>query len=386
MNRKIIALPVIVIIAFVIGFIYLIKGCLSSHNTYGVVGRPAVSADGKTITVVVAVSEATSYQVNGGYRRTTYNTSYWLKQYETATGKLLQQKKIDSHAEKDNLLALCYGGFADKIWVHTYGLKAYSLSNLDEVVNEEKLAAANGFNKNEFAKEERFIDEAVTEGHIIFTAESGDKYKIDLATEKITPYNDTQSDKEMAIQKILRRYNHNNGFTGSRCDTINGKMYMLAKDSTDAAELQPTNADAEPVYKKLNLYTSSFTQSSYGNHSVFSKKSIVQMQGCNYINGMFVTDNGTTIKPPSPGLLLIMHNNIVGHAARSLITNIDNTGHSLWQCNTGISTKIINCVSARDYCIVSGNKDAITAPHIGCDMLCVVNLQNGTVVKLALEK
>jgi hypothetical protein len=220
MKRKIILFPVIIIIALVVGFL----GCLSSHNTYGVVGRPAVSEDGKNITVLLAVSEATTNQVNGGFRQTTYSTSYWLKQYETATGKLLDKKKIISDAEKDKLLAFCFGGYTDKIWVHTYGLKAYSLASLEEVVNEEKLAAANGFNKNNFPQEARFIDEAVAEGHIVFTAESRDKYNIDLTTQKITPYKETPGDKLATMQKIPRRYNQASDFTGIRCDTVNGKM------------------------------------------------------------------------------------------------------------------------------------------------------------------
>jgi hypothetical protein len=385
MNRKIIALPVIIIIAFVIGFIYLMRGCLSSHNTYGVVGRPAVSEDGKNISVLVAVSEATSYQENGGYRSTTYNTSYWLKQYETATGKLLQKKKIVSNAEKDNLLAECFGGYSDKIWVHTYGLKAYSLANLEEVVNEVKLAAANGFNKNDFPQEVRFIDEAVVEGHIIFTAESGDKYNIDLATQKLTRYKETPGDKQAAIQEMLRRYNQASDFTGIRCDTLNGKMYMLAKDSMDATELQPDNVDAQPVYKKLNLYTSGFTESRYGSHSAFRNSSVALMHSNAYINGMFLTDKGKIIRPPAQGFLIIMHNDIVGHAARSLLTAVDNKGQTTWQCNTTTSSKINYCMAAKNYCIIIGNKDAISGPHIGSNMICVVDMRDGKMVMAGLE-
>jgi hypothetical protein len=153
----------------------------------------------------------------------------------------------------------------------------------------------------------------------------------------------------------------------------------------DAAEKQPANANAQPGYKKLNLYTGSFAESRYGSHSSFRNNSIALMQGGPYINGMFLSDKGKMIQPPAPGFLLIMHNDIVGHAARSLLTAVDTRGQTIWQCTTGISSKINNCITAKGYCILVGNKDAIAGPHIGSNMLCVVDMKDGKMVMAALE-
>ena len=79
MPKKIILLPIFIIIAFAAGFIFMLKGCLQKHNNYGVVGMPAASADGNFVVVVVAENEATTYSENPTYRKTTYSTSYWLK-------------------------------------------------------------------------------------------------------------------------------------------------------------------------------------------------------------------------------------------------------------------------------------------------------------------
>jgi hypothetical protein len=57
-------------------------------------------------------------------------------------------------------------------------------------------------------------------------------------------------------------------------------------------------------------------------------------------------------------------------------------------CNTGISSKINNSMSAKNHWIIIVNKDAISGPHIGSKMLCMVDMRNGemVVVVVGLER
>lgn len=379
MTRKTPFLPIIIIITFAAGFIYMMKGYLSSHNTYGVVGRPAISEDGKNITALVAVSEATSYQVNGGYRRTTYNTSYWLKQYETATGKLLKSKKIVADAEKNNMVALCYGGYDGNIWVHTDGLRAYSLNNLQEVMNKEKLAANNAFNQNDFPADQRFIEEAVADGYIVFTASTGIKYRLDAGSFKITPEKETADSPEENINKQLRLLKTYNITYGVRSDTLNGKMYMLAKDSTAAINSHPDNGDDAPVYKRLHLYAANYTVKKYGRYQSYSYSNLQLLNGADYLNAVFLKDFTTNkaIHLQKPPAYIILHNDNLTNNAQSILTAIDESNQPVWQLNTGISTKLNNCTLKQNWCILYGNKQALIGPHIGSDKLCIVNMIDG---------
>lgn len=100
MNTKIISF---IFISLAAGFMVLMEGCISTYNTAGIVDVPVVSSDNKYLVAVVAESEALSHQENGGFIQTSYSTSYWLKQYEIATGKLLKKKKTHFRFRKKTM-------------------------------------------------------------------------------------------------------------------------------------------------------------------------------------------------------------------------------------------------------------------------------------------
>jgi hypothetical protein len=380
MNRKAILRPFVIL--FAAGLVILLNGCTQTSKTYGVVGRPAISDDGQYVTVLVAESNGITRQVNGGYRSTTYNTSYWLKVYETGTGKLVKKKKILSDAEDQRILPLCYGGYKDKIWLHTTQLTACSITSLEELVNEEQLLTNNAFNKKEFPDEERFINEAVADGYIDFRANSGRIYRINLSSLKISDEKDAVTNKAAAIIQQNRLMNELRPTYGVRCDTVNGKMYILAANSSTAINSNPGNCDNEPIYRKMYLFTSSYTLSSYNNHHFFKNSNLQQLSEINYLNPVFLKDfaTGKVACLQKPGLYIILHNDSLSNNARSILTAIDDHNNTIWQVNTGLSTKLACCIVKNNYAIITGNKNSLIVPHTGSDMLCVVNMQTGKFV------
>lgn len=350
------------------------NGCTQTSITYGIVGSPAISNNGKLVTVLVAESKATTRQENGGYRSSSYNSSYWIKQYETATGKLVRKKKIIAAAEKMNMLPLCYGGYADKIWLHTSGLAAYDITTLEEVANEEMLLKQNNFDANNFPIDQRFIDEKVADGYIRFTAMDGEKYRIDISTLKITSENEIAKNTTTPQYEMLHKIIY-----GVRNDTMNEKMYILAKDSATAMNSRPDNSDNEAIYKRLYLFAASYTTSKIGNHIFFRYSSMKKFPGTSYLNGIFLKDFKTNkiVQLQKPGAYIILHNDSLTNEANSILTAIDENNHTLWQINTGLSTKLANCIVKNNYCIITGNKHYLLSPHIGSDMLCVINMQTG---------
>lgn len=381
MNRKIFLQPIIMI--FATGIIILLNGCTQTDYTYGVVGRPAVSDDGQYVTVLVAESKGTTQQVNGGYRSSTYNTSYWLKVYETGSGKMVKKKKIVSDAEAQQILPLCYGGYNNKVWLHTTQLKAYNITSLEELVNEEQLITNNTFNKNEFPDDGRSINEAVANGYIDFRANSGQTYRIDLNSLKISEEKDAATNKAAAINQQNRLMNELRPTYGVRCDTTNGKMYILAENSSTAINCNPNNSNNEPVYRKMNLFTASYMLSNYNNHHLFKNSNLQQFSETSYLNPVFIKDfaTGKVAYLQKPGLYIILHNDSLSNNARSILTAIDKEINTIWQINTELSSKLANCIVKDNYCIIAGNKHYLLAPHIGSDMLCVVNMQTGKIAK-----
>jgi hypothetical protein len=359
------------------GLFMLLNGCTQTSFTYGIIGTPTISNNGQYVTVLVAESKGITRQINGGYRATEYNSSYWLKQYETSTGKLLKKKKIITAAEKMNMLPLCYGGYADKIWLHTSGIIAYDINTLQEVVNEEMLVKQNSFDANNFPNDQRFIDDNVADGYISFTTMNREKYRIDLSTLKINSENGITKNAAKPQHQLLHKIMY-----ATRSDTLNGKVFTLAKDSATAMNSYPGNSDDEAIYKPLYLFTASYTTSKIGNRILYRYNSMKKFSGTSYINGIFLKDFKTNKIVPlqKPGAFIILHNDSLKNEAKSILTAIDKSNHLIWQINTGLSTKLTDCIVKNNYCIITGNKNYLLAPHIGSDMLCVVNMRIGKMV------
>ncbi|MES2847736.1 MAG: hypothetical protein V4685_01665, partial [Bacteroidota bacterium] len=124
-------------VAYIISILFL-SSCFPKYNTYGVEGIPVLSDDNKKIICLVAESEATSHQENGGFVKTTYRTSYWLKQYETVTGKLIKKKKLLDHTDNPDIS--CYGSYDNKIWLYVNGIEAYDINSLEKLTGEKEIA------------------------------------------------------------------------------------------------------------------------------------------------------------------------------------------------------------------------------------------------------
>ena len=122
LNRKIIPLPHI-IPGFIAGFVFLLRGCLQNTTITGN-RRTGCSADGRLLVVVVARKPNHHVFAEWGLSQNHYSTSYWLKQYDTETGKLLKKKNW-SRPPTTNRSVACYGAYEGYIWLHTDQLRAY---------------------------------------------------------------------------------------------------------------------------------------------------------------------------------------------------------------------------------------------------------------------
>lgn len=364
----------------------LMNSCLQKHNTYGIVGIPAISNDGKYIACIIAESEGITQQENGGYRKTNYNTSYWLKQYETATGKLLKKKVLATGSEKSNITATCYGSFDNKVWLYANGLQAYDINSLEAVMNEEKLAAANSRNKNIFPYNERLINPSVVNGYIDFTADNGEEYRLLLKNLTITNKRDVDKTAENA-EKRINRLLYSDGDYGVRCDTFSNNMYALAKDSTAATSYSITTQQLDEVAHRMRLFKADFSLRQLGSHHSFDYTNIVPLGNTTYLNPCFAKDfySGNAIHLSQPAGYLIIHQDVLGNDSKAILTRVDAANKKIWETATGISPKIAHCIVNGKYCIITGNTSYMFSPYIGKDALCIVDTETGKITSLPVK-
>ena len=295
MFKKIIFIPVMGLIVLLVGFMFLLKGCLTVYNTYGVVGSPAMTADGSKVVILVAECEATSLQENGGFRKTTYNTSYWLKCYDTQSGKLLEKKKILKSAEKQNITPECYGSFGNTVWLNTDGLRAYDMNTLNEVVNEKMIIEKNKFDPGIFPYEDRFINEAISKGFIYFTATTAEKYRLNIQTLEIVSLENLPEDAKAEADEDLKYVFRHEPDIGQRCDIVNGKSYILSTDISSAESVNPNNNNGGTHYKRLFLFSADCTFGRLGNHDTYIYKNLKKISDSAFISGVFLKDSKTDL-------------------------------------------------------------------------------------------
>lgn len=362
---------------------FLFSSCTSKQNTYGVIGAPAIRNDGKYAAVLIAESEGTTYQKNGGYRPTDYKNIYWLKLFETATGKLIKKKKLYEAKEPDNHTILCYGGFNDKIWLYGDGLWAYNISDLEVAANQRTLAAANNFDVNDFDDDPRYLAAVLDKGYINFMSYSKQKYRLNLTDLKITKRDAAEKETAKSINAML----HHDDAYGIRCDTFNNTVFALAKDVAQVMEYSPADTENKEVWYRMHFYNASYSIKQLGNHKSFTLFNVKQQGGSSYLNPCFLknisTDNVIHLTQPTG--YLIMHQDTTGSTAKAILTRADTNNNKIWKTLTGVSTKIGNCTVSSKYCIITTNTNYMLSPHIGKDALCIIEMETGKIIKLQLN-
>lgn len=360
------------------------SSCLEKYDTYGVAGAPTASSDGKYTAVIIAECDAITHQENGGYRQTNYHTVYWLKLYETASGKLLKKKKLGDDPNHTGID--CYGIYNNTIWLYTNGIRGLDISTLEETANEEKIARANNIKLSIFPYGDRLVNAAIQSGYIDFTSGNGEEFRLSLSDQKITSKEEMEKGEDELEKKINHFLNHDE--YGTRCDTLGNKVYIFAKDSSAASIVSVNNNSAYEVAYRMKLFSSGYTTTMLGSHTSFTYLYIQQATQITYLNPCFVKDHysNEVVHLSNPGGYLVIHQDVLGEKSKAIITRIDTSGNKIWETALGASTKISGCVMSRNYCIITSNKDYMLSPHVGKDMLCIVNTENGNIVSASLKE
>ncbi len=360
--------------------IILLPGCLRKFDNYGITGAIISNPANAAVTVLVAENSATSYQKNGGFVKTTYTTTYWLKQYDALTGKLNIKKKVFTPGEANKLSIACYGRYGNTIWMHINGLTAFDINSLEEVTNEKDIATKNGLDANLFPVDDRLITPGLGKGYIDFIAANGEAYRIGLNDLKISKKQEAENDDD-AVERKINRLIKNDDY-GVRCDTFNGKLFAFAKNETAARESAPGYGSISEAAYRVKLYKAGYSVRRLGMHNSITPENVEAAGGDTYLNPCFVMDKqvGNIIHLSNPDGYIVMQQDVLGEKSKAIISRIDTSGRVIWEKRTTISTKTGDCTLQGRYLLLSTNKDYMFSPFIGKDALCIVNIENGQVI------
>jgi hypothetical protein len=277
----------------------------------------------------------------------------------------------------------CFGSFDNKIWLYVNGIRAYDMNSLEEVNNEEKIAAANGMKKTIFPYDERLVYEGVEKGYIDFIADNGEQYRLQLKELKII---NRKEIKDAGIEK--RKIDlHRDDDYGTQCDTFGSQVFAFAKNEAAANEARPGLYRLEERGYRMKLFKGGYTLEPLGDHYSFSYQNIAPAGSDTYLNPCFAADTytGRIIHLSNPDGYIIIHQDISGEKSKALITRIDINGKVIWGKQTGVSTKIDNCILRGKYLVISANKEYMFSPFIGKDALCIIDTSSGNFIQPSLK-
>src|SRR5687768_4288943 len=133
----------VIVGGIVLGFFFLIRGCLSKWDTFGVMGWPGVTEDQKSLVIVKSYSRTTSYERKGGFTRKSYSTTYYLEKIDLETGKVNKKNKLMNPRNIKKGSLECYGGYKNRLWIFANYLRAYDMNTLEQVVKLEDIESKN---------------------------------------------------------------------------------------------------------------------------------------------------------------------------------------------------------------------------------------------------
>lgn len=343
------------------------------------------NTDNSAVTVLVAENNAMSYQKNGGYVKTMYSTTYWLKQFSTTSGKLIRKKKVFTPDESNKLSIACYGRHGNNIWMNIDGLIAFDINTLDQVTDEKQIAVKNGVKRTLFPMDDRLIRPNVEKGYINFISDNGEEYSLTLDDYVIKKKTSDEDDADVA-EKQLNSLSDMDDY-GVRCDTFHNKMFAFAKNEAAAKQMSPDHGDINETAYRMQLFSAGYTTQPLGMHTSFSYSDIKPATGETFLNPCFAADTykGTIIHLSNPDGYIIIHQDVLGEKSKAIITRIGLNGNIIWQKHSGVSTKIEACTLRGKYLLLSTNTAYMFSPFIGKDALCIIDTNTGNIIQPSLN-
>jgi hypothetical protein len=207
----------VVIGGIIIGFVFLMRSCLSQWDTYGTIGWPGITEDQKNIVIVKSYSKINSYSNKNGVTHKSYSTTYYIEKIELVSGTVVEKKKLIHQRKIKNGSLACYGGYKNKLWIFANQLVAYDMNSLEQVIQLEDIENKNPLLQGKMPTEQHYYDAHLNLGYITITATDGDKYRImleDLHAELI-------DEEANSYKNFNAKFKKENEIIAAKIDSLN---------------------------------------------------------------------------------------------------------------------------------------------------------------------
>lgn len=228
--RKSLLTGAITIAAMIIGFIFLLKGCLAKYDER-FIKTPALifEKNGKTVIFsIVEFQKTTSYSQKGNSVRKSVYTRYYVQSNDGETAGLIASKKIKSHGQVKNFPIEMLGPSGNTAWLFMGEPMAFDAFSLEKTADIEILEQKNPSLKGKFPKERQFYEYNRNDSNIYFTATDGTKWQLNTKNLAATrsDYKKNESPLEHKLALLEKELKKNK----EEMDTLYQQNYRASTD------------------------------------------------------------------------------------------------------------------------------------------------------------
>jgi len=172
------------IAVIVVGFMFLLRGCLASYDERSAIA-PALffEKDGRAVVfIIVKYEKATSYSRKGGIVNKSVSTNYYIQVNDALTGVKLDQKKIRHHSDVKNYPISAMGKAGDKAWVFIGEPMAFDPFTLEKYADKSIIESKNPMLAGKMPEQRSYYKFNAKTGELFITATDGLHYSLSTST------------------------------------------------------------------------------------------------------------------------------------------------------------------------------------------------------------
>jgi hypothetical protein len=388
-NRtRLISGSLLFIALLVVGFIYLLRGCLAKYDERNAI--PPVlffEKDGKAVLFsLVKFEKATSYSQDGGFINKSVSNSYYVQCNDANTGEKIKDNKITGHSRIKHYPMELIGASAGKAWLFIDELIAYDPFTLEKLADQAAIENKNPLLKGKLPIERQYYRFNEGDEKISFTAIDGSLWELNTQNLLALPAPLSPPEKIdigditfLSRRKNLQRLNLSFNEMKVNQDTIIGRWFgMYAGDELAELNKYPTITTAYGTDKRRQ-----FVSGSYGteNSNKVINKPVTPVSGSNeyFLDGGFLLDKGTAnpIHLTNPDSYLVVYKNQIGVEGHIVICRLTIDGRNLWTVDMNLKSVIDWSLHANKLYITGMDNKELSSSE--CNLLMNIDLQSGQV-------
>ncbi|RYG54659.1 MAG: hypothetical protein EOO01_00900 [Chitinophagaceae bacterium] len=193
----------------VVGFMYMMRGCLSKYDERSIQRRVLYfdNKQQKIIFSIVRFEKTTSYSRSGGFINKSVSTTFHIQNNDAGTGDKISEKEIKNHRDIKNHPVEIMGASGNFAWVFMNEPMVFDPFTLATIADLSTIEAKNPSLKGKFPAERQYYRFDDNDHNLYFTAKDGSAWMIDGKTFLATPkesVEDNIAQRVKQLEKMLK--------------------------------------------------------------------------------------------------------------------------------------------------------------------------------------